>query len=83
MTTSRTADWQAWIDGRIRASQKASEKALIGAVADVLGDERADRQKEIAALRETVETLRLEVAELRGATARGEPPKAGKLSVIG
>ena len=66
---STTADWEAWVNGRIRESQRAADKAIVAACGDVISEERTARQKveaEIAALQSQVSGLKLELAELRG-----------------
>ena len=83
MTTS-TQTWEAWVDTRIRANRQASEKAMLGGVADAIANviavERGARQKaetEVAVLKLQLAALKSEMVELRAlksevAELRGE-----------
>jgi hypothetical protein len=82
--TTGPQTWEAWVDIRIRASRQASEKAMLGGVADAIAEvikvERGARQKaetETAVLKLELAALKSEVAELRAlktevAELRGE-----------
>ena len=82
--TTGTQTWEAWVDTRIWASRQASEKAMLGGVADaiasVIAVERGARQKaetDFAVLKLELAALKGEVAELRAlktevAELRGE-----------
>jgi len=67
--TDSTQVWETWVKARIKASREASETSMIGAVADLLTEERKTRQKleaEHSVTRQELAALKNEVAELRG-----------------
>ena len=59
--TDTTQIWETWVDARI----KASEAALSGAVADVIGGIQKQNQAAFDALRAEAAALKSEVSELR------------------
>jgi hypothetical protein len=72
MTGSMTDEWAQWVNGRIKASRKASEAVLTGAIADVLGDFQKQNKVALDDLRTEVAALKREVSELRAeAKVRG------------
>ena len=63
------AELEAWVRDQIQQSRKASEAAIIGGVADAMGDlfreARTNAETEIAVLRAEVTALKAELVELR------------------
>ncbi len=56
--SAMTSDWAAFIDRRIRADRKASERNLLHAVADAIHNERQASRKAVDELRAAVTELR-------------------------
>lgn len=65
--TTNTDRWAAFVRREVATARKASEKSLLGAVADVLLEERAKVEVELRVLRQELAALKTEVADLRGA----------------
>lgn len=56
--------WAAWVDQRIGAAIKAHENAAVGAIGDVIAEERQRHDKAAASLRREIEGLSEQVATL-------------------
>ena len=71
---TKTDQWTAFIDQRIRIARKASQKSLLGAVGDVLGEE-------IDRLRKENQTLRAALADVTARLEKLEQIERGSASL--
>lgn len=63
---SLTADWQRWIEGRIRRKSRRAEEAMCIAIRETVGKDLVAEERRCAALRKDVDRLTAELAELKG-----------------
>jgi hypothetical protein len=74
-------DWRRWIDRRLARAIDRNERATIAGFADVLGEQLAARDKLIAELRATIETLADRLDEIE--QARQVPKVASPVALVG
>lgn len=72
--TNNTDRWTDFVRREIAAARTASEKCLLGAIADAMIEERTAHRKEVDELRATVADLAARVDKLEGVQRSATPP---------